>query len=150
MALPKTLTLRSVNVPTIGTFGTIYCDDHKQICRTVEREWLDNQPSISCIQAGTYRIKKHNSPKFGACYCLVSENQGVSLSGPSVRTHILIHVANFPHGLQGCIAPGTEFHPSAWGVANSRVAFKELGALLDEYIEDTKNNVYLKVIRGEP
>ena len=149
MPSPKTLTLRSVTVPTIGTFGTILTQDNKKICRTVEREWLDNEPSVSCIPAGLYQIKKTNSPKFGPCYCLVNKALGVTLQGPSQRTHILIHVANYPHQLKGCVAPGMSFMESSWGVSQSKIAFEQLGELLDEYIEETRNNVFLKVIRSE-
>lgn len=112
-----------------GTFGKI---THKGefICHTVEKPWLSNQPSISCIPPGDYRLKHYSSTKHPSSFSLENENLGVSLYGDTIRTAILIHIANFEHELLGCIAPGLELHPNTWGVAKSKLAMGELKKLI--------------------
>lgn len=116
-----------------GTFGKWYDNHGKLICHTVEKAWRDNQPGISCIPAGLYDLKPTKSPKFGNTYCLVNEDLDVSLSGDTKRTHILIHVANKPSELLGCIAPVSEFciMHKEWAGSSSAVACNKLMNLLD-------------------
>lgn len=115
-----------------GTYGELFMNGER-LCFTVEREWNNNNPSVSCVPAGTYRLKQHKSPKFGQCFAIEAPSLGVTVYGPSQRTHCLMHVANFPQQLEGCIAPGTAWHTSKWGVANSRIA---LDALLKTLTDD--------------
>ena len=65
--------------------------------RTIELPWLGNEPFESCIPPGVYRAMLHDSPTHGECLWLRS------VPG---RTEILMHVANGPSELDGCIAPG--------------------------------------------
>lgn len=51
------------------------------------------------IPAGTYEVELYDSPKHGPDTPQLKEVPG--------RSNIQIHVANFPHELLGCIAPGT-------------------------------------------
>lgn len=99
------------------------------VCYTVEKPWLSNEPYISCIPAGDYAVFDHVSPRHGSCYYLENRNLGVSLDNGTIRTSILIHVANFPNQLEGCIAPGLKLHPSTWGVSGSRAAMQMLKSL---------------------
>lgn len=116
-----------------GTYSTLHRADGSQVCCVVERPWQNNAPSKSCIPEGSYTLFPHTSPKFGKCYALESKNLGVTRQGPSLRTHILIHKANSPKQLQGCLAPGVDFGfvGNEWAVVNSTAAFnnlmKELG-----------------------
>lgn len=66
---------------------------------TLELPWKENQRRISCIPVGTYKIKKHISPKFGKCFWV--------LDVPN-RSEILIHPANYTRQLLGCIAVGLD------------------------------------------
>jgi hypothetical protein len=66
---------------------------------TLELPWKDNKTGISCIPVGTYKVKRHTSPKFGKCFWL----QDV----PN-RSEILIHPANYTRQLRGCIAVGLD------------------------------------------
>ena len=116
-----------------GTFSTLHRADGSKVCCVVERPDLNNKPSESCIVEGTYSLLPHQSPKFGECYALEAPMLGVTRYGPSLRTHVLIHKANVPSDLEGCLAPGLSFGyvKGQWGVVSSGVAFnalmKELG-----------------------
>ena len=68
----------------------------------------------------------HVSKSKGDVFAIINRDLGVTLHGPSTRTYIYFHAANWPHQLQGCIAPGLELHPDTWGVAKSGLAFAEL------------------------
>ena len=67
---------------------------------TVERPWLDNQKSVSCIPAGQYACQRVQSPKFGDTF----EVQNV----PN-RTAILFHKGNITDDTHGCILVGEQF-----------------------------------------
>lgn len=94
---------------------------------TVERPWLSNQVGISCVSHGIYDlIFMKNHPKFGDCWYLENPDLGVTIMGPSTRTEIFVHVANFTHNVIGCIGPGLRLHPQRWGVADSTKAMNLL------------------------
>jgi len=115
-----------------GTYSTLHREDGSKVCCFVERPMFNNKPSESCIVEGTYTAIPHQSPKFGECYALEAPELGVTRNGPSLRTHILIHKANSPQDLLGCLAPGVDFGfvNNEWAVLNSRAAFN---ALMNEF-----------------
>lgn len=81
---------------------------------SLERPWLGNQPNISCIPAGEYLLKWHESPKYGMCY---------EVTAVEGRTRILIHAGNYPKDTLGCILLGCGFGENA--VFNSRKAITQ-------------------------
>ena len=88
-------------------------------CWTVERPWLSNTPAISCIPDGEYVCKPFNGRKF---------KDAIQVTDVPGRTYILFHPANYPHEVQGCIAPGrhhaiSEDHGRVW---ESRSAMDDL------------------------
>ena len=105
---------------------------------SVERPWLDNQPNISCIPVGEYKLRWRESPKFGPTW---------QLEDVPGRTHILIHSANFAYQLQGCIALGTDLMGDTIAVANSRKAMNLFEEVTEggEWILKIKNAVYAAV-----
>ncbi len=111
------------------TIGKLFYKD-VLVCYTIERPWLNNQKSVSCIPAGEYQLDSYDSAKHPDCFSLVSHNMGVGLTNDYHRNYILIHVGNFPHDIEGCIAPGLDLHPSAWGVHESRKAMGKLRTLI--------------------
>ncbi|ODS05165.1 DUF5675 family protein [Vibrio scophthalmi] len=127
----KKLKLITKGLPN-GTYGELLMNGAR-LCFTVERAWNNNKASISCIPAGTYLLKRHQSPKYGLCFALECPTVGVTVYGPSQRTHCLVHVANFPSELKGCIAPGLYLHDSKWGVAQSQ---KAMDSLLNKLTDD--------------
>ena len=84
---------------------------------TIERPWLDNAPWESCIPEGEYALKWKESPKFGWCY---------EVEGVTNRTDILLHVANYPKDVQGCIGVGMDLMGDRIAVARSRDAMNAL------------------------
>lgn len=129
------LSLKTVNVSGVGTFGALY-HNGKPFCKTIEREWKNNKPNISCVPAGLYRLEWHDSPKYGRRLHLVAKSLGVTINGPSQRTHCLFHTANHPDQLEGCVAPGREFAViningvSALGVTHSKSTLHNLEDLV--------------------
>jgi hypothetical protein len=96
-------------------------------CYTLEPPWLDNKKSVSCIPAGTYKARKHVSPRFGKC---------IAIDNVVDRSHILIHVGNFVSQTEGCILVGDSIRDinrdSIPDVTSSQKTLDELMALLPD------------------
>lgn len=108
---------------------------------TIERPWLNNEPFKSCVSCGLYSLKSHNSASHLNSFYLENENLGVSLNGITIRTAILIHIANYVKDVVGCIGVGTELMQSRWGVSNSKVAM----GLLNEVVNSKDDwNILIK------
>ena len=109
-----------------GMFGTLRVGDLE--LTTVERPWADNQPSVSAIPAGKYRLTlgRYNRGGYPA----------YELHGVPGRSLIKIHVANTMDQLLGCIGVGDSlgmFSPKdgmqvRWAVTDSKKA-------LDRFME---------------
>lgn len=107
-----------------GTLGRLDLDG--DILWTVERQWENNRPNVSCIPEGVYRCKRYNSAKYPDHW---------EVTGVPGRTKILIHSANWPGELAGCIAPGLNLGRDH-SVQQSRSAlrrFMEFTRGLDEF-----------------
>ena len=113
------------------TIGKMY-HRGELICYTVERPWLNNQKSISCIPHGTYDLARYDSGRFPDCFSLTCHDLGVGLTNEYHRNYILIHPGNFPGDIEGCIAPGLSLHPATWGVSSSRDAMTKLRHLISD------------------
>jgi len=101
-----------------GTLGVIKLDS--ETFYSVERPWLDNAPNVSCIPEGTYQMGWRDSPRFGETWHVKDVPE---------RTYILIHAANYPDEVHGCIALGQYLMANRIAVSNSRLAvdrFEEL------------------------
>ena len=94
-----------------GTLGVI--DLAGDRFYTIERPWLDNAPNISCIPEGSYLTGWRDSPRFGETWHVKDVED---------RTWILIHAANYPKDVQGCIGLGTGLMADRVAVSNSRKA----------------------------
>ena len=89
-----------------GTPGVLLLDGRFE-CFTLENPWLRNEPNVSCIPRGVYRLRRRQSPRFGDTY------QVEDVPG---RSHILFHGGNRERDTRGCIlvarqlkwAPGGE------------------------------------------
>lgn len=94
-------------------------DSDMPLCLTIERPWLSNQRSVSCIPAGKYRFKAYSSKKFPHVWEII---------GVTGRDKILIHAGNSMHDVEGCIAVGNSFF--AKGVLQSQIALDSLRKML--------------------
>lgn len=103
-----------------GTFGLLYFPGDATLppVYTVEPQWMNNKPFVSCIPNGIYKMQNANYYNTEYPYdCLEI------LHVPD-RTDIKIHRANLAEELQGCIAPGIKlgWYKNQWAVVQSTVA----------------------------
>jgi hypothetical protein len=105
------------------TLGKAVYGEH--VFWTIEKPWKDNQPYVSCIPEGYYRLGRRNSPRFGP-------NVWEVLEVPN-RTHILIHVANTADDVVGCIGLGSSVWADLGGVGSSRKAMNQFELASQEY-----------------
>lgn len=87
---------------TTGEIYTFSDSKVQRICATIELPDRNNARRISCIPAGKYIVKKHNSPKFGKCLKVFDIDGKSEVSG---RSDILIHAGNYISDTLGCILP---------------------------------------------
>lgn len=107
-----------------AVLGTLELEG-KELCKTLENPWLNNEPTISCIPAGKYIVKKYNSPKYPDVW---------ELQNVEGRTYILIHNGNFEGDTQGCILVGREwaFMKEELAVTSSNATLNGLRKKLDD------------------
>ena len=109
-----------------GTNGALSFEG-KEICKTIELPWRNNQKRISCIPEGKYKIRKRFSAKF---------KWHLELTNVKNRSLILFHPANNAlKELNGCIAPVTQITGEGRG-NESRKAFEKLKNLVFPYLEN--------------
>ena len=114
-----------------GTFGRFFMPSGK-VFFTVERPWLDNEESLSCIPEGIYAL--HRRPSQIVTNSTHGEyTDAYEVMGVPGRSDILIHPANWPSELRGCIGPGTTYVVLTGrnAVSNSVLAFKQIMEELD-------------------
>ncbi len=109
---------------------------------TMERAWADNRPRESCIPPGRYQLVPWSSKKFPRARALVGEGVGLFPGPGIVRSAILVHAANRPLQLLGCIALGLELDPTRGLLLRSRVAVQ---LFLDE-LDATGGPHWLEIV----
>ena len=108
-----------------GTNGALSFEG-KEICKTIELPWRNNQARISCVPEGKYKIRKRFSAKF---------KWHIEIMNVKNRKFILFHPANHAQKeLNGCIAPVTQITGEGRG-NESRKAFEKLNKLVFPYLE---------------
>ena len=114
--------LRLTKSATLPTYGVLLRDDGIPFALTLERPWLDNQRSVSCIPTGTYQAKRHVSPRFGETFWLQDVPE---------RAEILFHKGNIDDDSHGCILVGEQFNNvrNEDGITASKEGFAEFMAL---------------------
>jgi len=107
--------IRFCYAPT-GTFG--YAQSENGVLYTVERPWLSNAHGISCIPEGTFTCAPRFFHKDGY--------NAVEVKGVPNRQDILIHIANVPKDVEGCIGVGRKLGilMGDWAVLDSKLAFE--------------------------
>lgn len=116
------------------TQGVLQVDDESFFA--LERPWAPGSPGgtkgVSCVPAGIYRLVPHDSEAHPRTFALVNDELHVYHlavpDGEQGRTACLIHAANFPQELRGCIALGMEQGVDA--VLKSRLAVERFYELV--------------------
>ena len=124
-----TLTLDRLAYLDQGTFGRLLFPSGISLY-TVERPWINNAPRISCIPEGEYSLVPKQFFRGGYQTYELVEVPG--------RSHILIHIANWPHEVEGCIGVGTGLNLANFQVVNSKTGFAYFKAGADALYEATK------------
>lgn len=94
---------------------------------TLERPWLDNKNSVSCIPLGAYHAKLRQSPHLGLTYWLYDVPD---------RQFILIHSGNVVAHVLGCIMLGL----NRGTMRGERAVFQSVPAV----------RLFMKIMGGEP
>lgn len=120
---------RRIYSPNMGTFGLLRVGDWS--CLTVEREWRNNEPNMSCVPLGRYPLRRAihhiSTPDPNDDY------DCYEIGDVPGRTAIHIHIANRAADLLGCVGVGVRHGvlEGSWAVLNSRKAFAEFMSRLD-------------------
>jgi len=131
----------------MGTFGELLTPEDKHLCYTIERPWEDNKSNISCIPNGKYTVRSYKSVKFGPSWILNGGTVDRFDNNNGQRWGILIHPANKPSQLAGCIAPVTSFVTihSEWGGSRSRSAMRVLNTYLEHLLDTGEDRWTLNI-----
>lgn len=120
------LTLNRIFLGSSATIGELLVND-KHLCDTLEDRVRPEGEKVygkTAIPEGTYEVKLTHSPRFKK---ILPEILNVpNFSG------IRIHTGNSSKDTEGCILVGTWDGEKEDWVGNSRIAFDELMALLEE------------------
>jgi len=90
-----------------GTFGKLIFPDGWW-CYTVERPWLDNKPMVSCIPDGVYTLGLRYSPTVKRI-TRGRYSEGWEIQDVPGRSYIMVHPANWPTDLNGCVGVGEKY-----------------------------------------
>lgn len=110
-----------------ATIGLMLVDGKAKYI-TIEDEWKDNAPNVSCIPIGTYSCKKRRSHRFNRELWEVLDVPG--------RTGILIHNGNSVKDTFGCILIGRSLNTDY--IRESQLA-------LIAFMEETKDDETLEL-----
>lgn len=113
-----------------GVFGEVHLYGGL-VLQTIEDDWVNNQPHISCIPHGMYQLQRTIYHKHGY--------ETFEVMHVTDRSRILIHPANTEEDLEGCIGLGMrrgmirvvkdedtgELNKLKHGVVASREAFRQ-------------------------
>ena len=117
------LVLRRFSRSNQATVGKLYLDG-VFLAYTLENPWLDNEPFISCIPLGEYKVIKDDTGKFRYWKLLNVEG----------RSGIEIHNGNIEKHTQGCILIGCKFiiKNDEPFITNSKNTLNKLRSILDD------------------
>jgi len=111
------LVLKRFAYSPMGTFGTMMVDG--VTLYTVERPWLNNMPSVSCIPEGEYRCAPRHFFRGGY--------ETIEILGVPGRSHILFHKGNVASDVEGCVAVGSNLGAlgHTWAVLGSQAGLSK-------------------------
>lgn len=100
----KVLLTRTERKPdgVFGAFQVMHDDGrHALSVYSMEDDWRDNRPRVSCIPAGTYKLVRTIYHKRGI--------ETFEITGVPGRSRILVHPANTEEDVEGCVGIGMRF-----------------------------------------
>ena len=110
---------------TKSTLGKLYLNGGIY-WQTLELPYKDNQRSISCIPAGTYKVRKRTAEE-----STTRKYEHLLIQDVPQRSFCLFHIGNYPNNTMGCILVGntraTDF------IGDSKKAFTKLMAELKHF-----------------
>lgn len=122
--------IRRFRSDDIGTFGTLELND--KVYFTVEKPWKNNTPFESCVPDGEYTLIPHGEyGKDGNVLALVGETVSHYEDPDFERYACLIHTANYPKDVVGCIGLGEDYNSELDMITNSRKSIKEFYTIID-------------------
>lgn len=121
--------LRRFRSDEVGTFGTIEVGG--KVFFTVEKPWKDNKPFESCVPEGEYQLVPHGHYKNdGNVLALVGETVSHYEDPNFKRYACLIHTANYPKDVVGCIGLGRDYKANLNMITESRKSIKEFYSII--------------------
>ena len=112
-----------------GTFGVLL-DDNIPFCLTLERQWLSNRKSESCIPSGEYICQRITSAHFGETFEVMDVKN---------RSAILFHKGNLLADTHGCIILGEQFES-----LDGKNAVLASGKAFDEFMKRAEGENEIK------
>lgn len=118
------LTLNRFCVGPLGTFGTLTTPSGRRVY-SVEKQWRNNEPFVSCVPEGEYALRWYDAPRWGRTLALEGGTVGIA-EGDAIRWAVLFHRGNYPRNFQGCIGLGRSLGASgdSWCVWNTDATIK--------------------------
>jgi len=115
---PFTLTVqRNMTCEDGSTMGRLLVDG-KEIARTLELPWRNDEENISRVQADTYRATiRQDGDHLG---------WRIELLNVPKHTHVELHVGNTADNTNGCILVGTTLGTKQCSVDNSKAALTRI------------------------
>jgi len=119
-----------------GTFGHFTINDEDFY--TVECPWANNEKFVSCLPESIYDLEPHESKKYGSVYALVNNELGIThyKEANSTRYACLMHVANWPKDVKGCIGIGKSIDiiDNKMQILDSRAALNIAAHLIEDLV----------------
>lgn len=128
--------------PCGGTFGTIELPSGLTLF-TVERPWLGNKPFVSCVPTGQYGLKRRRSPKVK----MITDGRwetGFEITNVHGRSLVMLHPANWPDELNGCVGVGM-----AYGILNGRLGVERSQDAFDLLMMNLQDDFYTLTITDQ-
>ncbi|WGH49621.1 hypothetical protein [Alishewanella phage vB_AspM_Slicko01] len=116
-----------------GTVGDLVFPCGKSL-KALERPWLNNKKSESCIPEGLYAVALRNSPIVERT-SKGKYKKGYEIVAVPDRTFIMFHIGNYVRNSDGCVLTGTDEGesngiPAVWSSAD---AFDKFMSLMEKH-----------------
>jgi len=109
--------------------------DGEFLLHTLELPWKGNQPNVSCIPTGVYKVTPYSGSRFVDVY---------RVNDVPDRTAILFHIGNKASEIEGCILVGMD----AGELSGDKAVLSSGRAMekLSKYIGDGDFTLYVKEV----